>query len=68
MERDHSFSVFSPALTYSSPTMAPCMMKIVQEVKTTIPNLLPGVTYTYCLRRAGTGCYYFETACYSNEF
>ena len=57
------FAVFSPGLTYTGPTSPPWYDEDSPgSKKTTIPNLLPGVTYTFIVHDAGTGCYYFETA------
>lgn len=57
------FAVYSPGLTYSAPTTAPWYDEdAIGSKKTTIPNLIPGVTYTFIVHDQFTGCYYFETA------
>ncbi|KRB54851.1 SprB repeat-containing protein [Flavobacterium sp. Root186] len=66
------FAVYTgPGMTYTSPTTLPWYDEDVLGVpagvnpgskKTTIPNLLPGVKYTFIVHDAFTGCYYYETA------
>ncbi|KAF2506405.1 beta strand repeat-containing protein, partial [Flavobacterium foetidum] len=66
------FAVYTgPGMVYTSPTTFPWYDEDVLGVpagtnpgskKTTIPNLLPGVKYTFIVHDAGTGCYYYETA------
>ncbi|WP_406844828.1 T9SS type B sorting domain-containing protein [Flavobacterium soyae] len=66
------FAVYTgPGMTYTAPTTLPWYDEDVLGVpagvnpgskKTTIPNLLPGVKYTFIVHDAGTGCYYYETA------
>jgi gliding motility-associated-like protein len=57
------FAVYSPGLTYTGPTSLPWYDEDAPtSKKATIPNLIPGVTYTFIVHDAGTGCYYFETA------
>ncbi|PWB28348.1 T9SS type B sorting domain-containing protein [Flavobacterium sp. HTF] len=61
------FAVYTgPGMTYTSPTTLPWYNEDVLGTpgskKTTIPNLLPGVKYTFIVHDAGTGCYYYETA------
>ncbi|WP_348825744.1 beta strand repeat-containing protein, partial [Flavobacterium aestuarii] len=59
----YHFAVYSPGLTYTGPTALPWYDEdAVGSKKTTIPNLLPGVTYTFVVHDALTGCYYFETS------
>ncbi|MFD1603195.1 beta strand repeat-containing protein, partial [Flavobacterium artemisiae] len=66
------FAVYTgPGMTYTSPTTLPWYDEDVVGTppgtnpgskKTTIPNLIPGVKYTFIVHDAGTGCYYYETA------
>ncbi|MGL2987974.1 T9SS type B sorting domain-containing protein [Flavobacterium sp. RSSA_27] len=57
------FAVYSPGLTYTGPTTLPWYDEdAVGSKKTTIPNLIPGVTYTFIVHDGLTGCYYFETS------
>jgi large repetitive protein len=65
------FAVYSPGLTYTGPpTVSPWYDEDSPgSKKTTIPNLIPGVTYTFVVYDAdaahggtGTGCYYYETS------
>ena len=66
------FAVYTgPGMTYTSPTTLPWYDEDVLGTppgvnpgskKTTIPNLLPGVKYTFIVHDAFTGCYYYETA------
>jgi gliding motility-associated-like protein len=61
------FAVYTgPGMTYTAPTALPWYDEDVLGTpgskKTTIPNLLPGVKYTFIVHDAGTGCYYYETA------
>ncbi|URM37843.1 T9SS type B sorting domain-containing protein [Flavobacterium anhuiense] len=66
------FAVYTgTGMTYTAPTALPWYDEDVQgsplgvnpgSKKTTIPNLLPGVKYTFVVHDAGTGCYYYETA------
>ncbi|MCK8140462.1 T9SS type B sorting domain-containing protein [Flavobacterium sp. I-SCBP12n] len=59
----YHFAVYSPGLLYTSPTTLPWYNEdATGSKKTTIPNLLPGVTYTFIVHDNATGCYYFETA------
>ena len=66
------FAVYTgPGMTYTSPTTLPWYDEDVVGTppgtnpgskKVTIPNLIPGVQYTFIVHDAYTGCYYFETA------
>ncbi|MBE8727599.1 T9SS type B sorting domain-containing protein [Flavobacterium hungaricum] len=66
------FAVYTgPGMTYTAPTALPWYDEDVLGVpagvnpgskKATIPNLIPGVQYTFVVHDALTGCYYFETA------
>ncbi|MTD72570.1 SprB repeat-containing protein, partial [Flavobacterium sp. LC2016-13] len=58
------FAIYSgPGMTYTSPTTLPWYNEdAIGSKKTTIPNLIPGVKYTFIVHDAGTGCYYYESA------
>ncbi|WP_276379347.1 T9SS type B sorting domain-containing protein [Flavobacterium sp. H4147] len=58
------FAVYTgPGMVYSAPTTLPWYDEdAVGSKKTSIPNLLPGVKYTFIVHDGGTGCYYYETA------
>jgi len=58
------FAIYTgPGMTYTAPTALPWYDEDgFQSKKTTIPNLLPGVKYTFIVHDQGTGCYYYETA------
>ncbi|MDR7211318.1 T9SS type B sorting domain-containing protein [Flavobacterium piscis] len=58
------FAVYTgPGMTYTGPTALPWYDEDgFESKKTTIPNLIPGVLYTFIVHDAYTGCYYFETA------
>ncbi|WP_281324468.1 T9SS type B sorting domain-containing protein [Flavobacterium sp. IMCC34518] len=59
----YHFAVYSPGLTYTGPTTLPWYDEdAVGSKKTTIPNLIPGVIYTFIVHDSVTGCYYFETS------
>ncbi|OXA94724.1 gliding motility-associated C-terminal domain-containing protein [Flavobacterium hercynium] len=58
------FAIYTgPGMVYTAPTALPWYDEDGNgSKKTTIPNLIPGVTYTFIVHDAGTGCYYFESA------
>jgi gliding motility-associated-like protein len=58
------FAIYTgPGMVYTSPTALPWYNEdAVGSKKTTIPNLLPGVKYTFIVHDSVTGCYYFESA------
>ncbi|WP_348798281.1 T9SS type B sorting domain-containing protein [Flavobacterium adhaerens] len=57
------FAVYTPGLTYTAPTALPWYDEDSPGSKSaTIPNLIPGVTYTFVVHDGLTGCYYYETA------
>ncbi|WP_456315732.1 hypothetical protein, partial [Pseudomonas shirazensis] len=58
------FAVYTgPGMVYTAPTALPWYNEdAVGSKKTTIPNLLPGVKYTFIVHDSVTGCYYFESA------
>ena len=57
------FAVYSPGLTYPGTTSPPWYNEDAPgSKKTIIPNLIPGVTYTFIVHDQLTGCYFFETA------
>ncbi len=58
------FAVYTgPGMVYTAPTTLPWYDEDgFQSKKTSIPNLLPGVKYTFIVHDQGTGCYYYETA------
>lgn len=59
----YHFAVYSPGLTYTGPTTLPWYDEdAAGSKKTTIPNLIPGVIYTFIVHDSVTGCYYFETS------
>ncbi|PWK02419.1 gliding motility-associated-like protein [Flavobacterium araucananum] len=58
------FAIYTgPGMIYTGPTALPWYDEDgFKSKKTTIPNLLPGVKYTFIVHDQGTGCYYYETA------
>jgi gliding motility-associated-like protein len=58
------FAVYTgPGMTYTGPTALPWYDEDgLGSKKTTIPNLLPGVKYTFIVHDQGSGCYYYETS------
>ncbi|WP_281227242.1 T9SS type B sorting domain-containing protein [Flavobacterium aquiphilum] len=55
------FAIYKPGITYTVGDPAWYPEDAPNSLKTTIPNLIPGVTYTFIVYDDNTKCYYFKT-------
>ncbi|WP_223151063.1 T9SS type B sorting domain-containing protein [Flavobacterium sp. GP15] len=56
------FSIYQPGSQYTAPQVGVWYDEDApNSLKTTIPNLIPGVTYTFIVYDENTKCYYYET-------
>ncbi|WP_347051349.1 T9SS type B sorting domain-containing protein [Flavobacterium olei] len=55
------FAIYKPGIVYSAGDPAWYPEDGTNSLKTTIPGLIPGVTYTFIVYDDNTKCYYFKT-------